>query len=1041
MDAPSYVVRPADSDVLQALLRGEFVYVLDSRQKGKTSLMSRVVRDLEARGVATVHIDLQRVGSNLTVEQWYAALVNQIGRQLGIQRELFAFWSDHTAFGPLARFLSSLQEVVLPAVAGRRLVIFIDEIDFVRSLPFSVDEFFSGLRDAFNRRTLEPEFEALSFCLVGSATPSQLVSDVTTTPFNIGRGVVLNDFTLEDVVAYENAFPPGCDGRAIVRRVMHWTGGHPFLTQAVCAAVLEDPQALSPAGVDAKVKALYLTAEARQREPNLMDVSRRLLESRVPGIAPAESRSQLLHAYEQVLRGNRLLADDSEWHLAALRLCGAVKQEDGVLVPRNRIYRTVFGPKWIRANLPDAELRRQRAAARKATVTTSLIAILVIAGLGGIAANNARLAGAIEVQRDEARYEAYCSNMVMCTLFWQDGYWQGIKDVIDEQASNPARGWEWSYWKHLATEGVLFDGKPALDWGKPALDWRWSRDGSEVIARTSEEILRFDSGSRALLGRIEAPISEKETRMAMARELPGGRILDIQWGGTLTVYDKATGRMLWRDHAQPFLWRAEATLSQNGRYFTGSNPSGLFVYDLEARKIRVRQAEKGAQYMRPSFGAEDRTIAVISDTDRGTEARLIDQATLSIVRRFPYSGFLDTVSLSPDGTLLAQGTRDGMLRILNLKTERPIFDEKITEARPWRMAWTPDSRRLSVGALDGIAYLLEGNEAGFRLFGRVRGVTDGFLNPQRPLVLAPYNACRMLGLSEISQEIPLPSDSLPIIDTSTRTLVVAQSAQPLRRYSLDVRRYSLDEAVPRAIEGEALPNVNPQLDSTVAAFFVSESGRIDSLDATGEVRLSVPQTLLPKPPAAVVRLGSGWLFRVVGGGCYRLDEVGAIHAIPMSSQPTEMWPLPDGDVVVGLIRGQLIRIDPVGRTKWRLDAFVPQTVHGGTVYDEGRKLAVAGAGGTVAIVDLERGKVVQTFSQHAGMAVFAAVSPDGRRLASCGDDNVVRIWDMETSRLLTVLEGHTGEVNVLVWLDGGATLVSISRGRECIRWRTTPYPR
>jgi len=119
----------------------------------------------------------------------------------------------------------------------------------------------------------------------------------------------------------------------------------------------------------------------------------------------------------------------------------------------------------------------------------------------------------------------------------------------------------------------------------------------------------------------------------------------------------------------------------------------------------------------------------------------------------------------------------------------------------------------------------------------------------------------MLGLSEISQEIPLPSDSLPIIDTSTRTLVVAQSAQPLRRYSLD-------EAVPRAIEGEALPNVNPQLDSTVAAFFVSESGRIDSLDATGEVRLSVPQTLLPKPPAAVVRLGSGWLFRVVGGGCY-----------------------------------------------------------------------------------------------------------------------------------------------------------------------------
>jgi hypothetical protein len=40
-------------------------------------------------------------------------------------------------------------------------VIFIDEIDTVRSLPFSTDEFFAGIRECYNRRTEDPAFEQL----------------------------------------------------------------------------------------------------------------------------------------------------------------------------------------------------------------------------------------------------------------------------------------------------------------------------------------------------------------------------------------------------------------------------------------------------------------------------------------------------------------------------------------------------------------------------------------------------------------------------------------------------------------------------------------------------------------------------------------------------------------------------------------------------------------------------------------------------------------------------------------------------------------
>src|SRR4026207_2471330 len=196
-DAPSYVERQADRDLLQGLLGGEFCYVLTSRQRGKRSLMVRTADKLRREGVKALVLDLSAIGQNLTPEQWYDGFMVRMGRQSSLEDELDAFWSAHQQLSPVQRCFTAIRDVVLPKQSGR-LVIFVDEIDVVRSLPFSMDEFFAAIRECYNRRTEDPAFERLTFCLLGVATPTDRTPDTRKNSFHLRPRIELTDFTEEE---------------------------------------------------------------------------------------------------------------------------------------------------------------------------------------------------------------------------------------------------------------------------------------------------------------------------------------------------------------------------------------------------------------------------------------------------------------------------------------------------------------------------------------------------------------------------------------------------------------------------------------------------------------------------------------------------------------------------------------------------------------------------------------------------------------------------------------------------------------------------
>src|SRR5262247_4932101 len=149
-DAPSYVERQADRTLYEGLLQGQFCYVLTSRQMGKSSLMVRTAARLREDGVGVAILDLTAIGQNVSAEQWYGGLLTQLGQQLDLEDELLEFRREHSELGPVQRWMQAIRQMILPRYVGQ-VVIFVDEIDAVRSLPFSTDEFFAGIREFYNR--------------------------------------------------------------------------------------------------------------------------------------------------------------------------------------------------------------------------------------------------------------------------------------------------------------------------------------------------------------------------------------------------------------------------------------------------------------------------------------------------------------------------------------------------------------------------------------------------------------------------------------------------------------------------------------------------------------------------------------------------------------------------------------------------------------------------------------------------------------------------------------------------------------------------